>query len=95
MNKVWKAEEMETLEPIDFINKPQHYHKGSIDVIAYLELHFPDRKYTVAEGFAIGNALKYTSRYKEKGGLEDLKKANFYINKLMGYESNEEENYVR
>lgn len=76
------------IEPLeDMINKPHHYHKGSIDIVSFLEQHYPERKYTVSEGFAIGNVHKYTSRYKEKGGLEDLKKADFYTKKLMGYES--------
>jgi hypothetical protein len=82
--------EDDTLEPIQFedeVNKPSHYHKGGIDVIGYLEQHFGKKQYTVAEGFAIGNAIKYVSRYKEKGGNKDLQKAEFYVKKLMEYEN--------
>jgi hypothetical protein len=64
--------------------KPEHYHKGDIDVIEFLERFFPDAKYTVVEGFHIGNIIKYVCRHKEKGGLEDLKKAENYLHKLMG-----------
>lgn len=72
----------------DIINKPSHYHKNEIDVNGYLEKHFPTKgSYTVAEGFYIANVLKYTSRYKNKNGLEDLKKARFYIDKLIELES--------
>jgi len=79
---------METIDKIyDKVEKPYHYHKGSIDVIEFLERHFPDRMFTVAEGFAIGNALKYICRYKEKNGLEDLKKAEGYLKRLQGYEA--------
>lgn len=79
---------METIEEIyDKVEKPYHYHKGSIDVIEFLERHYPERKYTVAEGFAIGNVHKYLSRYKEKGGLQDLEKAKFYLIKVIGYEA--------
>lgn len=81
--------EQDYIEPIQFedeINKPNHYHKGGIDVIAYLERHFGNNKYTVAEGFAIANVIKYVSRYKEKNGMKDLQKAEFYIKKLMEYE---------
>ena len=35
------------------------------------------------EGFCIGNALKYLSRYHHKGGLSDIKKANWYIDKII------------
>lgn len=72
-------------EPVD-ITKPKHYHKGGIDVIEFLKQHFPERKYTVAEGFFIGNSLKYICRYQEKNGSEDLIKAIDYIQRLMGSE---------
>ena len=30
-----------------------------------------------------GNVVKYVSRYRDKGGLEDLKKARHYIDKII------------
>ena len=33
-----------------------------------------------------GNVIKYTVRYKDKGGLEDLKKARHYIDLLIEWE---------
>jgi hypothetical protein len=82
-----------TIEPIEFdtVIQPKHYHAGSIDVIEFLERYYPERKYTVAEGFAIGSANKYINRYKEKGGIDDLNKAVFFINKLKGYEAGSDE----
>lgn len=76
---------MATIEPQeDIINKPNHYHKNEIDVNGYLEKHFPKQaNVTVAEGFYIGNVIKYVSRHKEKGGLQDLEKAMFNLNKLV------------
>lgn len=69
-----KPEEMEVLQ-FDPIT-PSHYHKNEIDVHGYLQKHFPkEGTYTVAEGFHIGNVIKYVSRYKDKNGIEDLKKA--------------------
>jgi hypothetical protein len=38
------------------------------------------------EGFACylqGNVIKYIARYKEKGGVEDLKKARHYLDKMI------------
>jgi hypothetical protein len=71
----------------DIIQKPSHYHKNEIDVNGYLEKHFPlEGSYTVAEGFYIGNVIKYTSRYKDKNGLQDLEKAKFNLNKLIELE---------
>ena len=37
-------------------------------------------------GFAEGNIVKYVTRYKDKNGVEDLKKARWYINKLIEIE---------
>lgn len=37
-------------------------------------------------GFLDGNAIKYLSRWRERGGIEDLKKAEHYIDKLIEIE---------
>jgi hypothetical protein len=58
----------------DAIN-PNHYKQGNIEVIDFIL----DQKLTYVEG----NVIKYVSRYKFKNGLEDLKKAQWYLNKLM------------
>lgn len=34
-------------------------------------------------GFLEGNIIKYVSRHKEKHGVEDLKKARHYLDKLI------------
>ena len=34
-------------------------------------------------GYLEGNVIKYVSRYKSKNGLEDLKKARHYLDKLI------------
>ncbi len=41
--------------------------------------------YVTANGmsFLEGSIIKYVSRYKEKGGVEDLKKAQHYLEKLI------------
>jgi hypothetical protein len=63
--------------------KPAHYHKGGIDIIGFLESHFgQENGYTVIESFCIGNIVKYVTRYKMKNGMEDLNKAEYYLNKL-------------
>ncbi|WP_158233604.1 MULTISPECIES: DUF3310 domain-containing protein [unclassified Sporosarcina] len=67
----------------DLINKPNHYHKGGIDVI-----EFAGAKFDPAElkGFCRINALKYVTRYDLKNGIPDLEKAKFYIDKLIELE---------
>ena len=34
-------------------------------------------------GYLEGNIIKYITRYKNKGGVEDLKKAQHYLSKLI------------
>lgn len=34
-------------------------------------------------GYLRGNVIKYISRYKDKGGVEDLRKAQHYLTKLI------------
>ena len=41
--------------------------------------------------FYAGNVLKYLLRYKDKGGVEDLRKAKHYLEKLIEVESKEAE----
>lgn len=63
----------------DIVNKPSHYTSGTIEPIDYIAANNMN--------FCEGNVIKYVTRYKLKNGLEDLKKAQFYINKLIeGYE---------
>lgn len=59
----------------DIINNPKHYTQGKIEVIDFIL----DQKLNYVEG----NIIKYVCRYKYKNGLEDLKKAQWYINKLI------------
>lgn len=40
-------------------------------------------------GYLEGNIIKYVSRYKEKGGVEDLIKASHYLDKLIEVTRNE------
>ena len=37
-------------------------------------------------GFLDGNAVKYLSRWQSKGGIDDLRKARHYIDKLIEVE---------
>ena len=39
-------------------------------------------------GYLEGNVVKYVSRWKEKGGVEDLRKASHYLAKLIEVQIN-------
>ena len=65
---------------LDIINKPMHYHSGAVDPIRYSSMHFSVEQNI---GFYRVNIIKYVTRYDKKNGLEDLKKARFYLDKLI------------
>lgn len=45
-------------------------------------------------GYMAGNVIKYVSRYKEKNGIEDLKKAQHYIDMMIEFEQKAEKKPV-
>jgi hypothetical protein len=59
----------------DPVNSPKHYTQGNMEVI------------TAIEGMGLdyhqGNVVKYVSRYRYKNGIEDLRKAKWYIDRLI------------
>ena len=67
----------------DMVNHPQHYNAGKYEVIDIIESITNSMELTPFEGYCLGNALKYMARFKNKNGIEDLKKAIWYINKLI------------
>ena len=67
----------------DMVNNPPHYTRGGIEAIDYMEAKSTPEEFT---GHLRLTALKYLSRtgYKDDT-LQDLKKAQWYINKLVAY----------
>ena len=64
-------------EPVnDPVNHPNHYADKSIEVIDYIRDTLEPEEYT---GYCCGNVLKYVSRWRKKGGVEDLRKAAVYL----------------
>ena len=62
----------------DNIN-PTYYRKG-IETTDYIVSH--------SMNYLEGNIIKYVTRYKDKGGLEDLKKAEWYLARLIEQQEN-------
>lgn len=46
-------------------------------------------------GFCVGNIIKYVCRYKDKNGIEDLKKARHYIDLLIEIETSIENDNIK
>ena len=66
---------------IDNVNHPSHYCQGGIECIDALKAATVGK--TGIEAVCVANVIKYCWRYEEKNGLEDVKKAQFYINRLI------------
>ena len=63
----------------DMVNHPPHYNKYGVECIDALRA-------ATGEGFEYylqGNVMKYLWRYRYKNGIEDLKKANWYLELLI------------
>lgn len=64
----------------DMVNHPSHYETGKFECIDVME-ETQGKEATM--DFCICNALKYLYRHKRKNGVEDIKKAKWYINKYL------------
>lgn len=65
----------------DNVNHPNHYTQGKVECIDALESATIGK--SGIEAVCVANIIKYLWRYEEKNGLEDIKKANFYLNRLI------------
>lgn len=70
-----------TAKPIhvDKVNKPHHYAKGDIECIDALKASMSREAFL---GLLKGSIMQYVWRYEDKGGIEDLNKALWYLNRL-------------
>lgn len=60
---------------------PTYYHKGKFECIDILEEVLKDT--SGIKAFCLGNCIKYLWRHDHKNGVEDLKKARWYLEKLI------------
>ena len=76
-----KAKRNDEVEPTnDAVQHPSHYTQGGIECIDAI------RASMTADGFCDyckGNIIKYIWRWRDKGGVEDLRKASVYLNWLI------------
>ncbi len=70
----------------DMVNKPPHY-QGRVECIDALEA--ATEGLNGIEAVCTANAIKYLWRWKRKNGIEDLRKAHWYIERLIGKLDNE------
>lgn len=65
---------------------PEHYKQGKVECIDALEAATVNKD--GYEGSLVFNIIKYLWRYESKNGLEDVKKAAWYLNRLQTYLEN-------
>ena len=72
----------------DIVNHPSHYETGTFECIEVMEE--TQGKEAVMD-FCLCNAFKYLYRHKRKNGIEDIKKAKWYIDKYIELAEREQE----
>lgn len=71
----------------DNVNHPAHYTQGGIECIDAIEAAV--KGLSGIEAVCTGNAIKYLWRWKQKNGVEDLRKARWYIDRLIEEKEND------
>ena len=69
---------------VDLVNNPPHYNQSGIECIEAIRAALGEVGFA---SYCKGNALKYVWRCDHKGGQEDIKKAVWYLNKLISVSS--------
>ena len=62
------------------VESPEHYMHGGIECIDVIRAALTEAEWT---GFVKGNVIKYIWRANEKGGIEDIMKANWYLGRFL------------
>ena len=71
------------MENISMVNHPTHYQtKSGLEAIDVIKAFTEDLD--GIEACDTGNIIKYILRWKHKNGIEDLEKARWYLNHLIG-----------
>ena len=65
----------------DPVNRPEHYRHGEIECIDAIQAALTPEEF---HGYCKGNVLKYVWRERHKGGDESLRKASWYLARLLG-----------
>ena len=72
----------------DNVNHPSHYETGKFECI---DAMIETQGIEAAKHFCICNAFKYIWRHNGKNGVEDIKKARWYIDKYLELEGEQKQ----
>ena len=65
----------------DMVCHPAHYNQGKVECIDAMAAATVNKR--GIEAICVSNVIKYLWRYEAKNELEDVKKAQFYLNRLV------------
>jgi len=82
-NEVQQMAAKEAMDAFDSVNRPSHYASGDIECIDAIRAQMSKEEY---QGYLRGNVVKYMWRWRDKGGVESLRKARWYLDKLIASE---------
>jgi|TARA_A100000172_G_C2986055_1_gene91090 hypothetical protein len=85
MREKQAMQQSDNVEMQDMVNHPAHYNKTGIECIEAI-------KAMLGSGFKYylqGNIMKYLWRYRYKDGVQDLKKAQWYLTELIDVVEND------
>lgn len=68
-----------SIKTCDAVNHPSHYTTGGIECIDYIQEKLTPEEF---RGYIKGNVIKYLTREQHKNGDEDIRKAQWYLNRL-------------
>ena len=86
--KIGMAKKPDVVRKPDMVNAPPHYCTGPFECIDVMTEIFGAN---AVQNFCLCNAFKYLYRTKRKNGLEDIKKAQWYLNKYIELEGEKNE----
>lgn len=69
-------EELQSGIASDAVNHPSHYQRGGIETIDYIKGTLGSDGHA---SYCLGNVIKYVSRFRDKDGVQDLRKAQVYL----------------
>lgn len=69
------------MSDLDTVNHPKHYTQGKIECIDAIESAVSEL--SGLDAVCTANVIKYVWRWKHKNGSQDLRKAQWYLNKLI------------
>ena len=82
----WPTKENPPVIQEDVVNHPSHYTEGGIETIDAIEAALTNEEF---RGYCKGNCIKYIWRERHKGGTESLKKARWYLDRLIALDESQ------